>query len=82
MPVGQWTLIIHVPQADRWKASLDTDYLQLITPDGSTKSNVRIPKGQLGREIRDAQERGQNPLIIIQSVMGEEGVTGVRDGHI
>jgi hypothetical protein len=47
-------------------------------PDSSSKNDIPIPSGPFGERIRQAQEQGQNLIVIIQSVMGEEGVIDVQ----
>merc|ERR1739848_364996 len=54
----------------------DEDYLQLMEEDGTLKSNLQLPEGDLGKEIRDAFDNDDGAEIIctVQEAMGEEMV--------
>ena len=54
----------------------DEDYLTLMEEDGTLKSNLKVPDGSLGDEIRAAfdDEEGREVLCTVQEAMGEEHV--------
>ncbi len=53
-------------------------FCSLMTADGSTKEDLKLPQGELGDEIRKAFEEGDDKEIIvtIQSAMDEEAIIG------
>ena len=43
-----------------------------MTNDGTPKDDVRVPEGDIGKEIQDAFDEGKDLLVTIVSAMGEE----------
>ena len=39
---------------------IDDDYLHLIKQDGSEKNDVKVPEGDIGERIREAEEAGKD----------------------
>merc|ERR1711916_355123 len=54
----------------------EEDYLQLMEEDGSIKANLKLPEGDLGKEIRDAfdNDDGADIVLTVQQAMDEEAV--------
>ena len=52
--------------------NIDEDFLNLMTSDGTPKDDVKVPEGDLGKEITEAFESGKDVLVTIVSAMGEE----------
>lgn len=44
-----------------------------MTTDGTPKDDVRVPDGDLGKQIEEAFEAGQDLIVSIVGAMGEEG---------
>lgn len=59
---------------------LDIDeesYCSLMDKDDNMKSDIKLPEGELGDEIRNAFENNENDreiLVTIQSALGEEAI--------
>lgn len=45
-----------------------------MTSDGTPKDDVKVPEGDLGKEIQENFEAGKDLLVTIVSAMGEEQV--------
>ena len=45
-----------------------------MTNDGTAKDDVKVPEGDLGKQISDDFEAGKDLLVTIISAMGEEQV--------
>lgn len=45
-----------------------------MTNDGTAKDDVKVPEGDLGKEIQAGFEEGKDFLVTIISAMGEEQV--------
>lgn len=45
-----------------------------MTQEGVSKDDVKVPEGDLGREIQAGFDNGQDLLVTIISAMGEEQV--------
>lgn len=45
-----------------------------MTQDGTPKDDVKIPEGDLGKQIQEDFDAGKELLVTIVSAMGEEAV--------
>lgn len=46
-----------------------------MTPDGTSKDDVKVPEGEIGTQISSGFEEGKDLLVTIVSAMGEEQVS-------
>jgi len=46
-----------------------------MTPDGSTKEDIRLPEGDLGAQIQSEFESGKELLVTCVSAVGQEQVS-------
>lgn len=46
-----------------------------MTQDGAAKDDVRVPEGDLGKQIQADFDEGKDLLVTIVSAMGEEQVS-------
>lgn len=51
---------------------IDDGFLNLMTTDGATKDDVKLPESELGNQIQEAFDDGKDLIITIVSAMGEE----------
>lgn len=52
---------------------IDEDgFLSLMTADGGTKEDVKLPEGELGEKLQEDFDEGKDLLVSIVSAMGEE----------
>lgn len=58
---------------------IDDGFLNLMTPDGETKDDVRAPEGELGDNIQSAFDEGKDLLVTIISAMGEEAAISFKE---
>ncbi|KAJ5278895.1 eukaryotic translation initiation factor 5A [Penicillium angulare] len=66
-----------VPHVKRQEYQLlditDDDFLSLLKDDGDTKDDVKVPDGDVGKQIvRMFKDEGKDVNVIIQTAMGEE----------
>ena len=47
----------------------------MMTQDGAAKDDVRVPEGEIGKQISDDFDAGKDLLVTIVSAMGEEQVS-------
>ncbi|GAC74724.1 translation initiation factor 5A [Moesziomyces antarcticus T-34] len=59
--------------------NIDDGYLNLMTNDGDTKDDVRVPDGELGEQIQAAFDDGKDLMVTIVSAMGEEHCLSFKD---
>lgn len=53
-------------------------FLNLMTADGGTKDDVKLPDGKLGGEIEAAYEVADTVMVTVTAAMGEEQVTSFK----
>jgi translation initiation factor 5A len=74
---------VHIPLLKRTDYSLlditDDGYLSLLTSDGSTKDDLKVPEGELGGEVRSAVGDGRDVVIRVLAAMGQEAVVSVKE---
>ncbi|EIE88376.1 hypothetical protein G6F46_003028 [Rhizopus delemar] len=64
-----------VPNINRQEYQLiniDDGYLSLMTQDGNTKDDVKLPEGDLGEKIQEEFDEGKDLLVTVVTAMGEE----------
>jgi len=57
------------------QVDITVDFLTLMTPDGSTKEDIRLPEGDLGIQIQSEFESGKELLVTCVSAVGQEQVS-------
>merc|ERR1712227_509209 len=58
---------------------IDDGFLSLMTQDGDTKDDVKIPEGELGDKIQSEFDDGKDLLVTIISAMGEEAAISYKE---
>ncbi|KAI9243965.1 eukaryotic translation initiation factor 5A [Sporodiniella umbellata] len=64
-----------VPNITRQEYSLiniDDGFLSLMTQDGNTKDDVKLPENELGEQLEAEFEDGKELLVTVVTAMGEE----------
>ncbi|KAG1138249.1 hypothetical protein G6F37_009126 [Rhizopus arrhizus] len=64
-----------VPNINRQEYQLiniDDGFLNLMTQDGNTKDDVKLPEGELGDKIQEEFDEGKDLLVTVVTAMGEE----------
>jgi translation initiation factor 5A len=64
-----------VPNVSRNEYSLlniDDGFLNLMTADGNTKDDVKLPEGDLGDKIQADFDEGKDLVVTVIAAMGEE----------
>ncbi|KAG9094901.1 Eukaryotic translation initiation factor 5A [Ceratobasidium sp. 370] len=71
-----------VPNVNRTEYQLvnvDDGFLNLMTQDGTPKDDVKVPEGDLGKQIQDDFDAGKELLVTVVAAMGEEQAIGVKE---
>jgi len=71
-----------VPNVNRTEYTLvniDDGFLNLMTQEGISKDDVKVPEGDLGKQIQKDFEDGKDLLITIVGAMGEEQAMSVKE---
>ncbi|EST05957.1 Translation elongation factor, IF5A C-terminal [Kalmanozyma brasiliensis GHG001] len=69
----------HVKREEYQLVNVDDGFLNLMTNDGDTKDDVRVPDGELGDQIQAAFDDGKDLMITVVSAMGEEHCLSFKD---
>ncbi|KAK7686818.1 translation initiation factor eIF5A [Cerrena zonata] len=72
---------MEVPNVSRQEYQLidiDDGFLSLMTADGDTKDDVKVPDGDLGEDIQSGFDDGKDLLVTIISAMGEEAAISCK----
>jgi translation initiation factor 5A len=62
----------HVRRTEFLLINIEDGFLNLMTTEGSTKDDVKLPEDKLGEEIEAAFEEGKDVNVTIVAAMGEE----------
>lgn len=67
---------MNVPNVTRMDYNLidiDEDgFLSLMTAEGGTKEDVKLPEGELGEKLQEDFDEGKDLMVSVVSAMGEE----------
>ncbi|KAI0043684.1 eukaryotic translation initiation factor 5A-2 [Auriscalpium vulgare] len=59
--------------------NVDDGFLNLMTTDGVAKDDVKVPEGEIGKQIQADFDDGKDLLVTIVSAMGEEQAISVKE---
>eukprot|EP01113_Clastostelium_recurvatum_P001199 TRINITY_DN1049_c0_g1_i2.p1 TRINITY_DN1049_c0_g1~~TRINITY_DN1049_c0_g1_i2.p1 ORF type:complete len:187 (-),score=41.12 TRINITY_DN1049_c0_g1_i2:119-610(-) len=72
-----------VPNVKRSDYSLldvtEDGFLSLLTSDGTTKDDLRLPEGEVGDSIKAMFDDGKDVVVSVVSAMGTEGVVSAKE---
>lgn len=58
---------------------IDDGFLSLMTSEGDTKDDVKVPEGDLGAKIQEEFDSGKDLVVTILSAMGEEAAISFKE---
>lgn len=59
----------------------DDDFLSLMTAEGDTKEDVKLPEGEVGQKIiKLFRTEEKDTVVTIQTAMGEEAAIDAKEG--
>jgi len=59
----------------------DDGFLSLMTSEGDTKEDVKLPEGEVGQKITKLFiDEGKDTLVTVQTAMGEEAAIDAKEG--
>jgi len=58
---------------------IEDGFISVITDSGDTKSDVKLPEGELGEQIKKEFESGKDLLVTVVAAMGEEHALSVKE---
>jgi len=73
---------MEVPNVTRTEYTLvniDDGFLNLMTADGTSKDDIRVPEGEMGDKIQADFDDGKELVVTIVSAMGEEQALAYKE---
>eukprot|EP01107_Rhizomastix_libera_P006816 TRINITY_DN20_c0_g1_i2.p1 TRINITY_DN20_c0_g1~~TRINITY_DN20_c0_g1_i2.p1 ORF type:complete len:155 (+),score=32.91 TRINITY_DN20_c0_g1_i2:24-488(+) len=74
---------MYVPEVGKEDFSLlditHDGFVSLLTADGDTKDDLKLPEGELGEEIRAAFDEGKEVVVNVQSAVGMEAIVAWKE---
>lgn len=58
---------------------IEDGFISLITDSGDTKSDVKLPEGEIGEQIKKEFQAGKDLLVTVVAAMGEEHALSVKE---
>lgn len=78
--IGEYLNILCHTVLDCWILSwLDDGFLNLMSTDGTSKDDVKVPEGEIGDQISKDFDDGKDLLVTIISAMGEEQAISFKE---
>jgi len=68
----------HVVRSEYQLIDIDDGFLNLMTNEGSTKDDVKVPEGEIGEKIQADFDDGKTVFVSITKAMGEEAALSYR----
>jgi len=69
----------NVTRTEYQLVNIDEGFLNLMTQEGVSKDDVRVPEGDLGKDIQTGFDDGKDLLVTIISAMGEEQAISYKE---
>ena len=54
-------------------------FLSLLCDDGQTRGDIRVPEGNVGKEIEEKFESGDSYLVTVLKACNYEAVIGIKN---
>ena len=68
----------NVTRKDYQLTNIEEDFADLMDDDGETKSDLKVPEDDVGKEIRERFDKEENFVVTVLSAMGEEKIIGLK----
>jgi len=69
----------NVTRTEYQLVNVDDGFLNLMTPDGVSKDDVKVPEGDIGVQISGGFDEGKDLLVTIVAAMGEEQAISFKE---
>lgn len=58
--------------------SIDDGFCSLMTEDGTTRDDLKVPEGEIGEQIQELFDEGKELTINVLSAMGESAIVAFK----
>eukprot|EP00002_Diphylleia_rotans_P016856 TRINITY_DN3274_c0_g1_i1.p1 TRINITY_DN3274_c0_g1~~TRINITY_DN3274_c0_g1_i1.p1 ORF type:complete len:168 (-),score=35.20 TRINITY_DN3274_c0_g1_i1:207-710(-) len=69
----------NVTRRDYQLLDINEDFCSLLLDDGSTKDDLRVPEGEVGKIVREGFEAGKDLIVSVIGAMGEEAIIQAKE---
>lgn len=70
----------HVKRQDYQLLNIDDDgFCNLMDDMGMSKDDLKVPDSEIGAEVRDKHNKGEDFMVTVQSACGEEMIVGTKN---
>uniref|UniRef100_A0A0E9Q6D1 Eukaryotic translation initiation factor 5A n=1 Tax=Anguilla anguilla TaxID=7936 RepID=A0A0E9Q6D1_ANGAN len=70
----------NIKRVDYRLINIQDGYLSLLQDSGEVREDLKIPEGDLGKEINSRFEDGEDMMITVLSAMNEECAVAIKAG--
>ncbi|KAL2085274.1 hypothetical protein ACEWY4_018594 [Coilia grayii] len=68
----------NIKRSDYQLLSITDGFLSLLMDNGEVREDLRLPEGDLGKEIEHKSEAGEEIMISVLAAMGEEAAVAIK----
>ncbi|KAM9436141.1 eukaryotic translation initiation factor 5A-1 [Clarias gariepinus] len=68
----------NIKRNDFQLVDINEGFLSLMMDNGDVREDLRVPEGDLGKEIETKHGAGEDMMITVLSAMGEEAAVGIK----
>jgi len=68
----------NIKRSDYQLLSITDGFLSLLMDNGDVREDLRLPEGDIGKEIENKTEAGEEIMISVLAAMGEEAAVAIK----
>ncbi|XP_068611799.1 eukaryotic translation initiation factor 5A-1 [Brachionichthys hirsutus] len=68
----------NIKRMDYQLIGIKDGYLSLLQDSGDVREDLKIPEGDLGKDIKEKHDDGEDIMVTIQNAMSEEAAIGIK----
>jgi translation initiation factor 5A len=72
---------MNVPKVSRKEYTLldiDDTFVSLLTEDGTTRDDLKVPEGDVGKQLVEGHSKGESMQVTVLNCMDEESIIAVK----